>query len=72
MIVPDLAAAQTGDMGGVLGSTGGRPGLGGPGGLGGTSPGGMAESYCEGWAISDTDTEQFLNSFLMTYLECLH
>lgn len=48
MIVPDLAAAQTGDMGGVLGSTGGRPGLGGPGGLGGTSPGGMADSYCEG------------------------
>ena len=48
MIVPDLAAAQTGDMGGGLGSTGGRPGLGGPGGLGGTSPGGMAESYCEG------------------------
>lgn len=47
MIVPDLAAAQTGDMGGVLGSTGGRPGLGGPGGLGGTSPGGMADSYCE-------------------------
>ena len=39
-IVPDLAAAQTGDLGPILGNVGGRPGLGGPGGTGGTAPGG--------------------------------
>jgi len=39
-IVPDMAAAQTGELGGILGGTGGRPGLGGPGGLGGVTPGG--------------------------------
>lgn len=46
-IVPDLAAAQTGDLGGILGGVGGRPGLGGPGGLAGTSAGGMLNIfYC--------------------------
>ena len=38
-IVPALAAAQTGDLGPILGNTGGRPGLGGPGGAGGPVPG---------------------------------
>ena len=37
--MPALAAAQTGDLGPILGNTGGRPGLGGPGGAGGTVPG---------------------------------
>ena len=48
-IVPDLAAAQTGELGGIMGGVGGRPGLGGPGGLGGTTPGGkelLCFFYC--------------------------
>lgn len=45
-IVPDMAAAQTGELGGILGGVGGRPGLGGPGGLGGTTPGGRTFIFC--------------------------
>ena len=45
-IVPDMAAAQTGELGGILGGVGGRPGLGGPGGLGGTTPGGQDCLIC--------------------------
>ena len=41
-----MAAAQTGELGGILGGVGGRPGLGGPGGLGGTTPGGQDFLIC--------------------------
>lgn len=63
-IVPDLAAAQTGDLGGILGNVGGRPGLGGPGGLGGVTPGGKL-SHC---LLCQIYSSMFIDKLLHTYL----